>query len=83
MADGYDNYGIPARRKALLGEVSSSGEMIDCEQITEFIFHSNTTFQYCGTSDGIAYYLSTEEIKRLDEEAAHRAGEHEQEEGLD
>lgn len=64
--------GTPARRKALLGDVASSGVMIDCDQITEFVHHNNVTYRYCGVSDGIAYYLSVEELKRLEDEAAHR-----------
>lgn len=45
---------------------------VDCEHITEFIYHDGITYRYCGVSDGIVYYLSVEELERLEDEMAHR-----------
>jgi len=45
---------IPARHKAILGDVAGSGTLIDCHTITPTITHAGLTYHYCGTSDGIA-----------------------------
>lgn len=55
---------IPARKMAILGDLSDTGEMFHCESLTETITSPDTgiIYHYCGVSDGIAYYRTKEQM---------------------
>lgn len=58
---------IPARRVAVLGDVSSTGEIVHCESLTSTIELYGAIYHYCEVSDGIGYYRTAEEIGEIDE----------------
>lgn len=60
---------IPARKVAILGDLSGTGEMFHCESLTETITSPTTgiIYHYCGVSDGIAYYRTKEQMDEVAE----------------
>jgi hypothetical protein len=56
---------IPARHKAILGDLAGSGIFIDCHEIRPRLVHENLTYEYCGTSDGIAIYKIPDDLREL------------------
>lgn len=56
---------VPARKVVVLGDVSNTGEIVHCESLTPTIESKGIVYHYCGVSDGIGYYRTTEEVKEI------------------
>lgn len=61
---------VPARHKAIVGDLAGTGQLIDCHEITPHLTVAGQTYTYCGVMDGIAIYKTAADLRELDLEAS-------------
>lgn len=59
---------VPARRKAVFGNLGTDGFILDCGEISESVKIAGRTWLYVGCTDGYAVYRTAEDLVELQRE---------------